>query len=50
MRLMWLESVNISSPVLLHVLNILFHFFTSIPVDSVILFHVGRLYAVQFER
>lgn len=50
MGLMWLESVNISSLDLLKVLDILFNFFASIPVDSAILFHVGRIHAVEFER
>ena len=50
MGLMWLESVNISSLDLLKVLDILFNFFAIIPVDSVVLFHVGRIHAVEFER
>jgi len=50
MRLMWLESVNISSPVLLQVLDILLNFIASYQVGSVILFHVGRIHAVAFER
>jgi len=50
MGLMWLESVNISSPVLLQVLDILLNFFASNQVGSVILFHVGRIHAVAFER
>jgi len=45
---MWLESVNISSPVLLQVLDILFNFFASNQVGSVILFHVDRINAVAF--
>jgi hypothetical protein len=50
MGLMWLESMTIYSPVLLKVLDILFNFFARIQVDTVTLFHMGRIHFVQSAR